>query len=84
MRCWRAWTGVVARAEGVEAKDGVEILVADTEEAFARSVIDLYTSEKLWQGIAKRSVESLERNFSMEVAEANLRKLLRNHGILDA
>jgi glycosyltransferase involved in cell wall biosynthesis len=69
--------------EGVEAKDGVEILVADTEEAFADSIVRLYTNENLWREVSRESVESLERNFSMEVAESNLRQLLLHHGVLE-
>ena len=68
-------------AEGVEARPGQDLLVADGAEAFAARVVELYRDESLWSRIAANSLRSVETNFSIRVAEENLAAILREHGL---
>jgi hypothetical protein len=69
-------------AEGIEAKDGSEILIANSPESFAASAVELYQNQTLWTTLATNSVDSVSRSFSMEVAEEKLRGILRHYGVL--
>ena len=68
-----------AALEGMEIDWGSEILVADGAQAFAETVVDLYENRDLWDTISRNSAESIERLFSKEVAEENMRDILRQH-----
>ncbi|NQZ96069.1 MAG: glycosyltransferase [Myxococcales bacterium] len=69
--------------EGIDAKWGSEILVAAEAEAFAEQVTSLYESELLWMDLSRNSIQSIERTFSVEVAEQNLKELLDFHGVIE-
>ena len=69
-----------AAVEGMDLDWENEILVADDAQDFARAVAELYENQDLWSAVAQSSVASIERSYSMEVAEENLRKILRHHG----
>jgi glycosyltransferase involved in cell wall biosynthesis len=68
-----------AALEGMELDWGSEILVADSAQAFADTVVDLYENRELWDTISGNSAASIERLFSKEVAEENMRNILRHH-----
>jgi glycosyltransferase involved in cell wall biosynthesis len=69
-----------AAVEGMDLDWESEILVAEDAHDFAEAVAELYENEGLWQEIARNSVASIERSYSVEVAEENVRKILRHHG----
>ena len=63
--------------EGMGARDGSEIVIADSADAFADAVIALYRDEVKWNQIAQGGLRSLERVFGMDVAQRQLRGILR-------
>ncbi len=70
---------VVATAtaiEGLHAEHGREILVAETEQAFAEEVIRLYRDETLWNAISDAAIENVETHFSVRAARNSLQELL--------
>jgi GT2 family glycosyltransferase/SAM-dependent methyltransferase len=64
-------------AEGLSARDGSELLVADDAESFARAVVRLYTDPVQWATLARNSIAAVDRRFSFRVAEDALRRILR-------
>lgn len=62
--------------EGMYAKDGNEVLIADTPEAFANAIVRLYGSEALWNTLSRHGLANVERHFSFQAAEAAVQRLL--------
>jgi glycosyltransferase involved in cell wall biosynthesis len=51
-------------AEGIGLIDGENALIADDPKEFAEATVRLYTDEKLWHRLSKRSMEHIETNYS--------------------
>lgn len=51
-------------AEGLPVRDGHELLIADTPEAFAESVVRVLKDEKLARALSKRAAETVRAKFS--------------------
>ena len=66
--------------EGMHLEWNREILVAHEPYEFAEAVAELYENETLWSAIARDSVASIERDYSMDVARKAVQDLLRHHG----
>ena len=66
-------------AEGIEAKHGEEIVIADGAESFAAAVLDLYQDDDAWRAISEQSVRCLDRTFSRAVAEQHLQDIVRDY-----
>ena len=66
--------------EGMDLDWESEILVADSAQHFAEAIIELYENEALWTTLAHNSVASIERSYSMAVAEEGVREIFRHHG----
>ncbi len=62
--------------EGMYLEDGVNVLVADSAEAFADAVIRLHTDEELWNRLRQGGLENIERYFSRERAREVLAEVL--------
>jgi GT2 family glycosyltransferase len=62
--------------EGMFVKPGQDVLVAETAEEFAASVVRLYGDEDLWNRISTMGLENVERYFSVETARLGLQELL--------
>lgn len=62
--------------EGMAIQHEVEALVAETPEAFAAAIVRLYRDESLWQMLSTHGIANIERHFSLDAAQAALRKLL--------
>ena len=62
--------------EGMYLKDGVNVLVADSPEAFADAVIRLHSDEVVWNRLRNAGLENIERYFSRERARAVLASVL--------
>jgi O-antigen biosynthesis protein len=62
--------------EGMYLEDGVNVLVADSAEAFADAVIRLHTDEVLWNRLRQGGLENIERYFSRQCARAALVEML--------
>jgi GT2 family glycosyltransferase len=67
-------------AEGMEAKPGLEIVIADGAVNFAQAVVKVYQDPALWQRLAANSLQNIERTFSMQAAERALAAVLSTHG----
>lgn len=57
-------------AEGMGLVDGVNALVADSAEEFARRVVEVYSDEALWQRISSEGKRHGRRLYSFETAES--------------
>ena len=66
-------------AEGLEAKPGLEIVIADGAEDFAASVVNVYRDAALWQQLSVHSLKNIDRTFSMRAAEEALKAVLYRH-----
>jgi GT2 family glycosyltransferase/glycosyltransferase involved in cell wall biosynthesis len=62
--------------EGTGLRDREEILVADQPEDFARSVIELYESEQLWNRISENGLKKTRSLYSTDAARTKLEYLL--------
>ena len=65
--------------EGMDLDWESEIAVAEGARDFAEAVAAVYEDEALWSTLAMNSSASIARSFSMQVAEANILKMLREH-----
>lgn len=63
-------------AEGLEAIDGEDILIADSPADFTQKVILLYSNEHLWHQLSENSMKNIEKYHSYDAARAKLGKLL--------
>lgn len=63
-------------AEGMGLLDGSQILIAETAQDFANSIIALYSDEALWNRLSAGGRENVERNFSSSHACSVLTGLL--------
>ena len=62
--------------EGMYLDDGVNVLVADSPEAFADAVIRLHSDEVVWNALRDAGLENIERYFSRERAREVLASVL--------
>ncbi len=65
-------------AEGMYLEDGVNAMIADDEELFARKVIKLFQDQKLWEQLSLRAGMVIEQYFSPEVVKRALLKVIEN------
>jgi GT2 family glycosyltransferase/glycosyltransferase involved in cell wall biosynthesis len=63
--------------EGMFAKPGRDVLVAESAEEFAAEVIRLYQDEDLWNSVSVSGLENIRQYFSVETARLSLRELIR-------
>ncbi|MFC4727805.1 glycosyltransferase [Coralloluteibacterium thermophilus] len=62
--------------EGMHLEDGRDVRVADSAEAFAAAVADLYEDRTAWERLAEAALANVERHFSFEAAGAALARAL--------
>ena len=62
--------------EGMYLDDGVNVLVANSPEAFADAVIRLHSDEVVWNALRDAGLENIERYFSRERAREVLASVL--------
>jgi hypothetical protein len=63
--------------EGIHAEHEREVLIADTEQAFADEVVRVYQDESLWNRVSDAAVENVNSHFSVEAARNSLEGLVR-------
>jgi O-antigen biosynthesis protein len=63
-------------AEGMYLRDGVNALIADGAAGFAQSVLRLYRDATLWQHLSDAALQNVHDHFSVEQAQASLRRVL--------
>jgi len=64
--------------EGMFAKPGRDVLVAESAEDFAASVIRLYQDEALWNQVSVSGLENVRQYFSVETARLGLHELIKS------
>ena len=64
--------------EGIFAKPGEDILVAESAEEFAAEIVRLYRDEQLWNRISVAGLENVRQYFSVEAARLSLQNLLKS------
>ncbi|QDH70817.1 glycosyltransferase [Marilutibacter alkalisoli] len=62
--------------EGMHLRDGIDVLVADTPEAFADAVVRAYRDGRLWQTLATHARANVERHFSLDAGRDVVRRVL--------
>jgi glycosyltransferase involved in cell wall biosynthesis len=62
--------------EGLYARDGEDVLVAESAQDFAAAVVRLYRDEALWNRLAAAGLENVRQHFSMDCARDSLRNIL--------
>jgi len=62
--------------EGMFARPGRDVMVADTAEEFAAAVVRIYQDEDLWNLVSVSGQENVNRYFSVETARLGLQELL--------
>lgn len=63
-------------AEGMQLRDGEEVLLAEDADAFAAAVLRLEQSPELWRRLSVQGRAHLLRHFSVDAARPTLRRLL--------
>ncbi len=66
--------------EGMFAKSGRDVLVAETPADFAAAVVRLYRDEDLWNRVSASGLENVRQYFSVETARLGLQELLKSLG----
>ena len=64
--------------EGMFAKAGRDVLIAETAADFAAAVVRLYRDETLWNRISAHGLENVRQYFSVETARLGLQELLKS------
>lgn len=62
--------------EGMFARPGCDVMVAETAEEFADAVVKIYEDEDLWNLVSMSGQENVNRYFSVETARLGLQELL--------
>lgn len=65
-------------AEGMALLDGINALIADQSDVFAKKVVELYKNEIFWNELSKKSIENVRENFSYERTKEFLREMIIN------
>jgi len=63
-------------AEGMHARNGVDLLVADGSAEFAEAVVRGYGDARLWLTLSENGLTNVRVHFSFEAARAALRRVL--------
>jgi GT2 family glycosyltransferase len=69
-------------AEGMELKDGIHALVADTPEEFAEAVVRVYNSTELWEKLSQNGLAFVQERFSVDRVQSKFRKMLKDMGLV--
>jgi glycosyltransferase involved in cell wall biosynthesis len=62
--------------EGMNLRDGKNVLVGDSPSAFAKAIVQLYKDEDLWNILADGGKSNVSQIFSKQVARDTLSHLL--------
>ena len=68
--------GTKVAVEGMFAKEGVDVLMAETPQEFADQIIRLYQDEVLWNIISKGGLANVQKYFSFESAKKAVKDFL--------
>jgi GT2 family glycosyltransferase len=68
-------------AEGMGLRSGVEVIVADEPEEFARSIIMLLREENAWFQLSRNGLRFVEDNYSRETARRLITEMVSRIGL---
>ncbi len=68
-------------AEGSALRDRQELLIADTPEAMAESVLQLYTDTSLWRRLARQGFAFVRREYSIEANTHRIADIMATLGV---
>jgi GT2 family glycosyltransferase/glycosyltransferase involved in cell wall biosynthesis len=68
--------GTTVAVEGMRLENGVDVLVADTADAFASAYAHLVRDEALWHTLSDGAIENVRIHFSAEAARQALRRAI--------
>ena len=68
-------------AEGMHTEHGVDVLMADDADSFAREVVRVYRDPALWQQLAEGGRINVERHFSVDAARRAVAEVLGRLGL---
>jgi GT2 family glycosyltransferase len=77
MSCGLPAVATSLACEGMDLTDGENVRIADGTEAFARSIVELYLDETLWNRLSAGGMEKIEAQFSFSAARQALRSAAR-------
>ncbi|MHB8448106.1 MAG: hypothetical protein ACYC9P_09305, partial [Rudaea sp.] len=63
-------------AEGMHARNGEDLLVADTPEDFVEAIMRAYGDAALWKKLSDNGLANVREHFSFDAARAALRRIL--------
>ena len=66
-------TGIAV--EGIHARDGFDIRVADSAEAFADAVVSVHEDEALWNRLSHNALATMQEHFSFTAARRAIRRI---------
>ncbi|HEY1136010.1 MAG TPA: glycosyltransferase [Xanthomonadaceae bacterium] len=61
--------------EGMHLRDGEDVLVGDSADAFADAVVRLYRDEALWTTLSRNGLDSVAAHFSLDAARETVRRV---------
>ena len=61
--------------EGMHVQSGIEVLIADSAEAYADAVIKLYNDEALWKRLSANGLDNVRTHFSFEAADKAIQRI---------
>jgi len=68
--------GTTVSVEGMRLENGVDVLVADTAEAFTSAYSRLVRDEALWNSLSDHGIKNVRAHFSAEAARDTLRRAI--------
>jgi GT2 family glycosyltransferase/glycosyltransferase involved in cell wall biosynthesis len=62
--------------EGMHVRDGEDVLIADTPDAFAAAILRAYNDAALWTKLSDNGLANVRRHFSFDAARTALTRIL--------
>jgi len=76
MSCGLPVVATTPAAEGMHARDGEDLLVADSPQDFAAAIVRAYGDAALWKKLSDNGLANVREHFSFDAARVALAKIL--------
>ncbi len=76
MSCGLPVVATTPAAEGMHARDGEDLLVADSPEEFANAIVRAYADAALWKKLSDNGLANVREHFSFDAARVALARIL--------
>lgn len=67
-------------AEGMHLRDGHDVLIADTPDAFATAIAELYGDEERWNRLSRNGIDNIRKHYSLQAAAQALDRIFGDAG----